>query len=90
MSKRLRLWRFYRGLSLREVSERSGVGISTICRAETGRCDLFTRDLRAVVTLGLRASMVRFWGPLPRVPKAVLQVMARRTGGPHLARARAA
>lgn len=91
MPTRLRTWREYRGLTLRQVSERSGVGIHKICRAETGRRDLFVRHLRAVVELGLRATMLEFWGPLPRVRGAKRTGRPRASSAPvQLTRARAA
>ena len=89
---RLLTWRTHLGMTLQQVSERSGVSMFTLCRAETGRHDMATRRLVAVVKRGFRLTMPEFWGKLPRVKLPVVRGGRPRaaTAPAQITRARAA
>lgn len=70
LQKRLLCWRKRCGLTLLQVSKRSGVNISTIAMAERGERDLHTRRLARVVLRAFRITMPEFWGSLPRAASA--------------------
>lgn len=63
---RLLQWRKHRLLTLREVSQRSRVHMSTYAMAERGERDLHTLRLAAVVERAFGVTMSRFWGPVPK------------------------
>lgn len=67
--RRLLAWRRSKELTLLQVSERSGVSLALLTKAECGHRDLGTWALYAVVRRALRITMAEFWAELPRAKR---------------------
>jgi len=65
LGKRMAAWRAHRGLTVNEVSQRAGVTSRMISYVERGEHSMTVSKLERVVTKGLRATLVEFFGPLP-------------------------
>lgn len=69
LGNRLRCWRLSKRLTLRVVSERSGVGLQTISEAEVGSSAIRYRAVNAIVTKAFKITMIEFLRRVPAIPK---------------------
>jgi transcriptional regulator with XRE-family HTH domain len=75
---RLATWRAYYKLTLQVVADRAHVNASTVCQAETGAREPRQATLRAIVERGLRITVPKFYGRLPKIRPS----LAPKTGRP--------
>lgn len=70
LGKRMARWRAHRGLSITEISKRSGVTRRMIEYVERDEHSMTVSKLESVVTKGLRSTLADFFGPLPSRERA--------------------
>jgi transcriptional regulator with XRE-family HTH domain len=74
---RLYSWRSHLGLTLKAVSRRAGVGHAMLSKMEIGHSNVRLAKLEAIVTRGLKMSMVKFFGKPPRQRRRPGKLMVR-------------
>lgn len=79
LALRLWMWRTHRGLTLQQVSDRSGVSLTMLTKAECDQRDLSTKSLVAVAEKAIGVTMSRFWATPPKVRPPVGRAGAPRT-----------